>query len=124
MIKNLYEHGFKLAIASSSPIDVIEVVVQALDIKKYFHTLVTGDYIVNSKPEPDIFIYAANKLQVSPEECFVVEDSHNGVLAAKIAGMKCIGYINKNSGSQDLTAADIIIENFSDLDFKAVGTLE
>lgn len=45
--------------------------------------LVTGDYVEKSKPEPDIFLYAAEKLGVSPNDCIVVEDSHNGVLAEK-----------------------------------------
>lgn len=124
LIRNLYNSGFKLAIASSSPMDVIQVVTEKLDINKYFNILVTGDYVKKSKPEPDIFLYAAEKLGVRFNECIVIEDSHNGILAAKNAGMKCIGFINKNSGNQDLTSADIIIKKFSDLKPKVFGVHE
>ena len=113
LIVNIFNNNLKLAVASSSPINVIEKVIDIFDLDKYFNTLVTGDYVTESKPKPDIFLYAAEKLGVKPEECLVVEDSYNGVIAAKAAGMKCIGYINKNSGNQNLLNADLIIDNFN-----------
>lgn len=116
LIKELHSCGLKLAVASSSPIDVIELVVKTLKLDKYFDVLVTGDYVDKSKPEPDIFLYAANKLGVKPDECVVIEDSYNGVQAAKKAGMKIIGFINPNSGKQDLSSADLLISSFKNTD--------
>lgn len=116
LIKELHSCGLKLAVASSSPIDVIELVIRTLKLDKYFDILVTGDYVERSKPEPDIFLYAADKLSVEPHECVVIEDSYNGVQAAKKAGMKIIGFINPNSGNQDLSSADMIINSFKSAD--------
>jgi HAD superfamily hydrolase (TIGR01509 family) len=115
LVKSLYENNYKMAVASSSPISVIEIIAESTNLKGYFNELVTGDYVKRSKPEPDIFLYAAEKLGVLPEECVVIEDSCNGVRAAKKAGMKCIAYRNFNSGNQDLSKADIIINSFYDL---------
>lgn len=111
LIKELHEKGIKLAVASSSPINVIETVVNTFKLKDYFDILVTGDEVTKSKPEPDIFLHAAEKLGVKPENCIVIEDSSNGVKAAKKAGMKCIGYKNLGSGDQDISTADFIVNS-------------
>lgn len=116
LLKALHENNYKIALASSSPIRLIEFIMESLKIRKYFDELVTGDFVKRSKPEPDVFLYAADKLGALPEECVVIEDSHNGVLAAKNAGMKCIGYRNLNSGNQDISKADKIINSFNELD--------
>ncbi|MBC8061344.1 MAG: HAD family phosphatase [Clostridiaceae bacterium] len=115
LLKNLHENNIKMAVASSSPINVIEFIIESFKFNNYFNALVTGDYVNRSKPEPDIFLFAAEKLGVLPEECVVIEDSCNGVKAAKRAGMNCVGYRNLNSGNQDLSEADIIIDSFCDL---------
>lgn len=117
LIQDLYKNGVTLAIASSSPMNVIEAVVDMYGIREYFVELVTGDYVERSKPNPDIFLYAARKVESMPEECIVIEDSANGVLAAKRAGMKCIGYKNLNSGNQNLSPADLIINSFNEIDY-------
>lgn len=106
-----------IAIASSSPKLFIEAVIKKIKIEQYFDFLVSGEDVERSKPEPDIFLKAAQLLNVNPTECLVVEDSKSGTLGAKKAGMLCIGYRNPNSGNQDLSAADIIISDFNDIDF-------
>lgn len=111
-IELLRSKGMKLAVASSSPIKVIEFTVKALKLGSYFDEIVTGDYVKRSKPEPDTFLYAAEKLGVPSNECIVIEDSNNGVIAAKRAGMKCIGYVSPHSGNQDLSSADYIVDSF------------
>jgi beta-phosphoglucomutase-like phosphatase (HAD superfamily) len=123
LIVNIFNSNLKLAVASSSPINVIEKVMNIFDLDGYFNTLVTGDYVTESKPKPDIFLYAAEKLGVKPEECLVIEDSHNGVIGAKAAGMKCIGYINKNSGNQNLLNADLIVDNFNIINIEKLHKL-
>lgn len=115
LIIDLHKNNIKLAVASSSPLNIIERVLNLFEIRDYFNYIVTGDYVSKSKPEPDIFLYAAEKLDVDPKECVVIEDSHNGVLAAKKANMKCIGYKNLNSGNQDLSKADLTIDDFNDI---------
>ena len=115
LIIDLHKNNIKLAVASSSPLNVIEKILSLFEIRNYFDYIVTGDYVSKSKPEPDIFLYAAKKLDADPKKCVVIEDSHNGVLAAKKANMKCIGYKNVNSGNQDLSKADITIDDFNDI---------
>lgn len=122
-IKELHNKGVKLAIASSSPLDVIRIVVKRYELDEFFDELVTGDFVENSKPAPDIFLYAANKLGVRSEECIVIEDSCNGSKAAKNAGMKCVGYKNLNSGNQDLSCADVVVDTFSKINYKALTEL-
>lgn len=120
LIKKLYEKNIKLCLASSSPLDVINHVLKTLKIDKLFCQVITGDAVKNSKPSPDIFLKSAELLKVLPEECVVFEDSNNGVTAAKRAGMKCVGIRNPNSGIQDISSADIIIESFVNFDFKKI----
>ena len=66
---------------------------------------------------------SANELRTSPTDCLVIEDAELGVKAAKIAGMKCIGYRNPNSGDQDLSKADIVVHDFSKLETKELLSL-
>ena len=117
LIEDLYKNGVNLAIASSSPLNVIEAIAKKFQIEEYFEVFVTGDYVKKSKPEPDIFIFASEKLGVSPEDCVVIEDSHNGVRAAKKAGMKCVGINSDVEGRQDISMADLVINSFKEVNY-------
>lgn len=117
LIIHLHSIGLKLAIASSSSIEDITYVTKTFVIDKYFHKIVSGAFIKNPKPAPDIYIMAANELGVEKEECIVIEDSYNGVTSGKAAGMPVIGFVNKNSGNQDLSKADMLIEGFEEIDY-------
>ena len=108
---------YKLAVASSSALVNIEKNVKKLGIEEDFKVLVTGLSVQNPKPAPDIFLKAAAELSVKTSECIVIEDSCNGVRAAKAAGMACIGFINPGSGEQDLSAADYLFEAFDNIDY-------
>lgn len=116
LVKALKEQGFKLAVASSSDYARIERTLQKLNIRQYFEAIVSGEELENPKPAPDVFIKAADMLDVTSSECIVIEDSGNGVKAAKAADMTCVGYINPNSGDQDLSKADYLVESFVSLD--------
>jgi len=123
LVKELHKRNMRLAVASSSPIDVIEIVVKRLKLENYFDELVSGDFVKRSKPYSDIFLYAAEKLNVAPERCIVIEDSNKGVLAAKSAGMKVVGFMNPNSGNQDISMADMEIRSFSELDYEKLQNI-
>jgi beta-phosphoglucomutase-like phosphatase (HAD superfamily) len=76
---------------------------------------VSGEDFAKSKPHPAIFEHAAS-LSVAPKEnCIVIEDSTNGVKAAKAAGIFCVGYNSEHSKDQNLSEADCIINNFNEL---------
>jgi haloacid dehalogenase superfamily, subfamily IA, variant 3 with third motif having DD or ED/haloacid dehalogenase superfamily, subfamily IA, variant 1 with third motif having Dx(3-4)D or Dx(3-4)E len=123
LLEDLKGNNIKIALASSSPMDIIELVINSFKLGKYFDILVTGDCVERCKPDPDIFIYAAGKMNTAPENCVVIEDSGNGVRAAKSAGMKCIGYRNLNSGNQDLSPADIIVDSIRNVSYKSIEAL-
>ena len=122
-MQNLLENNIKLAVASSSSKKLIEVILEKLILKKYFKICVSGNEVKNGKPAPDVFLYTANLMNVNPEECLVIEDSTNGVKAAKSAEMMCVGFQNSNSGNQDLSDADMIISTFSGLYEKIIKFL-
>jgi len=123
LIISLHENGFKLAVASSSGTDIVNTVIDIFDLYQYFDAIVTGDEVLKSKPEPDIFLYAADKLNVPCRNAVVIEDSHNGVLAAKNAKITCIGYKNPNSFNQDISMADKIIKSFNEIDYNFIRNL-
>jgi len=110
LLEALKMNHIPMAIASSSPRQFIEAEIDKIGIKQYFTCWISGEEVAQSKPEPDIFLKAAELLKVNPPECIVIEDSESGTVAAKRAGMTCIGYRNPNSGQQDLSKADLIIE--------------
>lgn len=83
-------HDVKMAIASAAIADNINFIVDNLDIRQYFDALVSADDVENSKPDPETFLIAAEKLQFDPADCIVFEDAPKGVEAAQNAGMKCI----------------------------------
>ena len=117
LLERLREMEIPMAIASSSPRQFIEAVIEKIGIKQYFTEWLSGEEAEHSKPEPDIFLKVAGLLNVEPDECIVIEDSTSGIIAAKKAGMRCIGYRNVNSGNQDLSEADMIVNKIEEINF-------
>lgn len=115
LIKKLKDNGMPLALASSSYSDVIQIILQKTKLKKYFEVVVDSQMAGSSKPEPDIFLLSANKLDVEPKNCLVIEDSTNGIAAAKAAGMFCVAFAGPGSELQDQSQADLIISDFEEL---------
>ncbi|MGS5020013.1 HAD family hydrolase [Paenibacillus sp. JJ1683] len=111
----LQEKGIPVAVASSSPRSLIDLIMEKTGLGRYFDIRITGEEVSQGKPAPDIFLYAAELLGIAPAHCIVIEDSRNGVHAAKSAGMRCIGLHNPGSGQQDLSKADHRIFNYDDL---------
>lgn len=89
LLQNLRAKGIKVGLASSSK--NAQTVIQLLHIKNDFDAVVDGTMVTHSKPDPEIFLLAAQKLQVNPEDCLVFEDAEAGVEAAIAAGMRCVG---------------------------------
>jgi HAD superfamily hydrolase (TIGR01509 family) len=82
-------HGrYLLAVASSAPPHVIEAALQGLGVRDLVGAVASSDEVAQGKPDPAVFLLAADRLGVDPEECLVVEDTLNGVLAARAAGMR------------------------------------
>lgn len=111
LIKTIKVDNKKIALASSSK--NAQRVIELLQIADVFDAVVDGTMITHTKPDPEIFLMAANKLQLSPDECLVIEDAEAGVEAALAAGMKCIGVGHPNQ----LGKANLVISNMQQLKY-------
>ena len=90
LLKYLKESNYKVAVASSSNMDHIINNMEKTGLKKYIDEFASGAEVENGKPAPDVFLLAAKRLGVKPEECLVLEDSKAGVIAGSSAGAKVI----------------------------------
>lgn len=111
-VRTLYQRGYRMAVASSSALKYIEFITESLGIQDCFDALCTGQAVPHPKPAPDIFLFAADALGAKPQDCLVIEDSRNGSVAARDAGMTCWGFRNPSSGNQDLSTASWIFDAF------------
>ncbi|MBQ7044900.1 MAG: HAD family phosphatase [Clostridia bacterium] len=91
LLEFLKQNGIKMAIASGSNTQVVKHHLGVVEADDYFLAVLGGETVENSKPAPDIFLKAAQAIDANPADCFVIEDSENGIRAGKAAGMQCIG---------------------------------
>lgn len=112
LIDKLEAERIPMAVASSSSHRVIQIILNRLGLLEKFVAVTSGDDVLNGKPAPDIFLLAASRLGIRPENCLVIEDSSHGVRGAKAAGMFAAGFIGEHDTNQDLSPADIIISGF------------
>ena len=124
LIKELHSNGMQLILASSSANVTIDRVFTRFELHKCFTHLVSGEDFPNSKPHPAIFEHAAKLSGNSVEHCIVIEDSTNGILAAKAAGIYCVGYDSFNTKLQDYSKADLVIKDFSELNFELIRNIK
>ena len=89
-------------------------ILKGLKLTAYFDAIIDGNKVSKAKPDPEVFLLAAQELGLSPENCVVFEDAKAGIEAAKRAGMRCIGV----GTSQELSCADNVIPGFLDIDLK------
>ena len=113
LLEHLKGAGYKLAVASSTKKEKVEHHLQSADVRQYFDAVIGGDMVEKSKPEPDIYQTAAAALGVSPEECYALEDSRNGLLSAYRAGCKVIHV--PDLWQPDDTVKSFILGPFEDL---------
>jgi HAD superfamily hydrolase (TIGR01509 family) len=116
LLSTLHETGTPVALASSSPMTWIDIVLDRFDLRPSFDVVVSADELNGAgKPSPAIYLLTAEKLGVDPRACVVIEDSGNGVLSAKNAGMYCIGFRNGFNQEQDLSRADMLIDSLAEV---------
>ncbi len=110
------EKGFRIALASSSAMTLIEAVLNKLQIKKYFEIVESAEFLDYGKPHPEIFIKTAKNLGIHANECLVIEDSFNGVLAAKSARMRVVAIPDEESRNEDkFVIADHILNDLEQI---------
>lgn len=121
-IAELHERGVPLALASSANRSWIDMVLQRFGLEYTFEYTVSAQELDEpGKPEPYIFLRAADALGIAPDECMVVEDSQNGVRAGNAAGMYCIGFRNGHNDSLDLSAAQQEIRGYAEFPYELLG---
>lgn len=114
-IEKLVCNDMRLAVASSSPLNEIHRILGGLDILDRFHVFASGEEVARSKPAPDVFLLALERLGVEAGEAIVIEDSSPGVQAAKDAGIYCIAVPSIYTQGSDFSRADMILQGTDDL---------
>ncbi len=117
LIAKLKKASITIAVASSADRNRINLILNKFKITNYFDAIVSADDVERAKPDPAIYLLAADKIERSPKDCWVIEDSKHGITAAKEAGMRCIAYSGayENAG-QDHDQADMKIKSINELD--------
>jgi HAD superfamily hydrolase (TIGR01509 family) len=120
----LHENGVLLALASSSPRAWIDWMLDRFGLRRAFDVTVSAEEVGGEgKPSPAIYLHTASRLGVDPARCVVVEDSRNGVLSARAAGMYCIGLRNGFNDDQDLSEAHIVVDGLGEIDWATLMAL-
>jgi HAD superfamily hydrolase (TIGR01509 family) len=110
-IEQLRSANMRMAITSSAVAASIDAILRRLELREAFELIVDGSEVEHGKPDPEAYLLTARKLNLEPRQCIVFEDSEVGVIAAKRAGMTCVGVRNPRAQTrQDLSRADITIE--------------
>ena len=115
-VERLAAH-WPLGLASSSNRELIDLVLELSGLAPFFHATVSSEEVPRGKPAPDVYLEAARGLGVPPENCAAVEDSRNGIRAAKAAGMRVIAIPNPHfpPGEEALALADVTLSSLAEL---------
>lgn len=109
LIDALAGDGFALAVGSSGPPENVAAVLERLGRRARFAAVVTGRDVVRGKPDPQVFLLAAERLGLRPERCVVIEDAAVGIAAARAAGMASVGFVGTGRTAAELAAADLVV---------------
>ncbi len=115
LIKHYHDNGLKLVLASSATMETINMVFDKFDLHKYFIGKISGNDLKESKPNPEIFVKAAEIAGEPKKNCMVIEDSTNGILAAYRAEIFCTAYRSFHSKLQDYSKANLLIEDYKEI---------
>jgi len=122
LMRGLHEAGFLQALASSTPIENIQLISDVLGLKRYLTVIVSGETVARGKPAPDIFLKAASELHMDPTKCLVIEDAVAGVQAAHAAGMRCIA-VAGDRNLPGLREAEMMVKDLTEVDVERVRAL-
>ena len=123
LVKEAHNRGIKLAVCSTSNEKSVTALVEAVMGKEglgWFDAIFAGDVVKAKKPAPDIYNLAKDRWGLQPNECFVVEDTRNGLLAAKAADMHCIVTVSFYSKDEDFKEADLVVSSLGDPNMDAI----
>ena len=122
LVRDLARAGAKLAVGSSGPMENIELVLEAMEVRELFSVIVSGRDVSRGKPDPQVFSLACERLGMPPECCVVIEDAPVGVDAAKAAGAKAVALLAHHP-REKLKNADLIVNELRDLHLEQLRQL-
>jgi len=123
LLDSLHQAGFALALGSSGPPENVDLVLDRLGARRLFSTIVTGMDVTRGKPDPQVFLIAAERLRMPPARCAVVEDAPPGVAAARAAGMASVGLTSTGRTRESLAAADLVVGTLGELSAEVLRKL-
>ncbi len=119
ILQSLKSRDIDIGLASSSPMEWIDMVMDRFSLREYFKVIVSAEHLDGKgKPSPEIYMHTAKLMNYKTSECIAVEDSKNGVLSAVNSGMYCVGFRNGFNDNQDLSKANIVVLKLLDIDFE------
>ncbi len=114
-LEYLKAHNYKVAIGTSSNVQLMNTVIKTLQIASYFNAVCSAQFLQYGKPHPEVFLNCANELQVQATECLVIEDSLNGIIAAKASQMKVLAVPDdENKNNPKFIIADYTLNSLED----------
>lgn len=122
LMSALHAAGYAQALASSTPIQNVQLIGDVLGLKRYLSVLVSGETVPRGKPAPDIFLKAAHELNIEPAFCLVIEDAVAGAQAAHAAGMRCIS-VAGNRDLPGLRQAELMVHTLTEVDVERVRSI-
>lgn len=122
LIEALNQHGFHQAVASSAPMENIRLMLGSLGLLACFQATVCGRDVTRGKPDPQVFLTAAERLNIQPRRCVVIEDAVAGVQAARAAGMKSLAVTTSHPRSS-LAAADLVVDSLTEVSAETIEKL-
>lgn len=115
LIHALHAENVPMAIGSSGPPLNVQAVIKALKAEDAIKTVITGADVEIGKPNPDVFLQGAAGMQIPADRCIVLEDAVPGLQAARAAGMKCVGVVSEGRSKEDLSDADHLVTDLTEL---------
>jgi beta-phosphoglucomutase len=115
LIESLVHAGFRVAVGSSGPAENVQLSIEQLRVGRLLSATVTGDDVKRGKPDPQVFLIAAERMCVPPARCVVVEDAPVGVEAARRGGMRVIALASTGRTVEQLRAADLVVNSLREL---------
>jgi beta-phosphoglucomutase len=115
--------GYRLAVGSSGPPENVQLVLEGLQRTDRFRGIVTGVDVTRGKPDPQVFLLAAERIRVDPRRCLVIEDAAAGLRAARRAGMRCAALLSKGHTRGELGEADVVLHSLRELSPSVISQL-
>lgn len=117
LAQDAHARGWTLAVCSTSAVSSVQAVLDSVmgtELSSTFAGVFAGDIVKAKKPAPDIYNHAAGALGLDPRQCVVIEDSRNGLLAARAAGMTCVVTVNALTEHEDFSEAALVVDSLGD----------